>query len=362
MNLTRYLDREVARDELSIHPQSWYDDRDIRLLPGVEATSLDLGGRTVTCSGGTTLPYHKLLLAAGAEPARPAIAGADRDGATVFRTIRDADYLRESCGPGVPVIVIGGGVLGLETAAAMARHGAGVTVLENHGWLMSRQLNAAGGELLAEHLARLGIALRTNAQAREILGEQRVRAVQLADGEVIDAEVVVLAAGVRPSVSLAEAAGLEVRRGIVVDDRLATSHPDVFAAGDVAEHRGVTYGLWSPAQFQGNIAGRNLAGVGAEFGGIPAATTLKVVGLAVFSVGRFQPADAADRTIEERGDGTYRLFLFRDGRLKGAILAGDARAAAAVEKAAAEGADYSALLAKHPTAGQVVESLHDQSS
>ena len=358
LNLTRYLNGEIDRDDLPIHPQSWYDEHNIRLLLGAEALTLELPDRNVACSGGETLPYHKLLLTTGAQPFVPPITGADRDGVTTFRTLDDADFLLKACTPGKKCVVIGGGVLGLETAAALVRRGAEVTLLEGHGWLMPRQLNEAAGELLAEHAAELGITLRKNAQTHEILGDRQARAVQLADGDELDAELVVIASGIRANTSLARTAGFEVHRGIAVDNSLATSHPDVYAAGDVAELHGVGYGLWNPAQLQGNIAGMNMAGLGAEFGGIPQATTLKVVGLDVFSVGEFSPPDAGYNAVSQRIDGRYYQFVFRDGRLAGAILAGDTRAAADVQKAVEENADFSGLLARNPTAGDVAEVFH----
>lgn len=364
LNLTRYVAGEIGREDLPIHPQDWYDKQNIRLRLGAEASAVDLDARRVTCSGGsspTVLPYNKLLLAAGAHAFVPPFPGADRPGVTTLRTVDDAQRIVDSCRSGTQCVCIGGGVLGVETAAGLARRGADVTLLEGHAWLMPRQLDQTAAELLAERIAGLGVTLRTNARTQEILGDPEARAVQLEDGQRIAAELVVIATGIRSNTHLARAAGLEVHRAVVVNNSLATSHPDVFAAGDAAEHRGVTYGLWAPAQYQGNIAGMNLAGQGVEFGGIPRATTLKVVGLDVFSVGQFALDDASFGAVRQRADGRYRLFVHRDGRLVGAILAGDTHMAATVEKAVNDSVDVSALLGKQATADQMLEFLGQRS-
>lgn len=362
LNLTRYLAGEIGRDELPIHPESWYEENSIRLMLGVEAEAIDLQARTVTCRGSNPLHYNKLLLAAGAHPFVPAIGGAEREGVSTVRTVEDADFIIDSCKPGAKCVCIGGGVLGIETAAGLARRGADVTLLEGHGWLMPRQLNRAAGELLAEHVRGLGVTLRSNARTSEILGDGKVSAVRLEDGDELPADLVVIATGIRSNSFLARTAGLEVNRGIVVDDYLTTSNPDVLAVGDVAEHRGVIYGLWGPAQYQGSIAGMNLAGIAAQFGGLAKATTLKVVGLDVVSVGQFNLEDASYRAVEHRGEGRYSLLVACDGHLVGAILAGDTQAAAVVQKGVDDGVDLSGLLDKHPSPADVIDYLRERSS
>ena len=238
-------------------------------------------------------------LAAGANPFIPPIPGSDREGVTSLRTVQDADYLLGACEAGARCVCIGGGILGLETAGALARRGAKVTLLEGHGWLLPRQLNQRAGEILGDHVCRIGITLRNKAVTREILGDGRVHGVLLEDGSTIPADLVVIATGIRANSSLAQQAGLEVKHGVVVNNHLTTSHPDVLAAGDVAEHKGVVYGLWTASQAQGTIAGRNLAGASAEFGGLPRSNTLKVLGLDMFSIGQIMPEDASFQVIDQ---------------------------------------------------------------
>ncbi|MGO8691701.1 MAG: FAD-dependent oxidoreductase [Thermoguttaceae bacterium] len=356
LNLTRYLAGQLDPRALPIHPASWYQARRIRVLLGTEAAALDLQGHVVELQGGEKLPFDKLLLAAGAQPFIPPLAGTELAGVTTLRTVEDARAILAAARAGTRCVCIGGGLLGLETAAALARHGANVTLLESHDWLLPRQTNRRAGEILNRYVATAGITLRTKAATQAIVGDRRAEGVLLQQGERIPADLVVIATGIRSNSQLAAQAGLAVNRGVVVNDLLTASHPDVFAAGDVAEHRGQVYGIWGPAQYQGNIAGLNMAGRGVEFGGLPPSNTLKVLGLDLFSIGPIE-AEAGWQVIDEEGDERYFRFVFRDSRLVGAILLGDARLTAVVQKAVEGQREYSALLAHGPTAAQVAEAL-----
>jgi len=247
--------------------------------------------------------------------------------------------------------------LGLEAAAALAGRGVDVTLLEAHGWLLPRQLNQRAGEVLAEQVVARGITLRSRARTREIVGHPRVGGVRLEDGETIPADLVIVATGIRPNSYLARRAGLAVDRGVVVDDTLATSRPHVFAAGDVAEHRGVVYGIWGPSQHQGSIAGLNMVGVRTEFGGIPRSNALKVLGVDLYSIGQVAAEDGSFHPIDHERDGRYGRFVFHDNRLVGAILLGDTSLTARVKSAIEGREDFSALLRKHPDGGQLVDHL-----
>jgi nitrite reductase (NADH) large subunit len=218
-------------------------------------------------------------------------------------------------------------------------------------------LHQRAGEILNKYVVATGIKLRTKAMTREIVGNGRMRGVLLEDGSVVPAELVVIATGIRSNSHLARRAGLEVNQGVVVDNLLATSHPDVFAAGDVAEHHGQVYGIWGPSQYQGNIAGMNMAGGCVEFGGIPRSNTLKVLGMDLFSIGQINAEDASFQTFDHEADGRCFRFVFRDNRLVGAVLLGDTKLTATVKQAVESGADFSALLAKCQTASEVIEAL-----
>ena len=335
-----------------MHPESWYEDRGVQLLRGAEVVSLRPAEQVVELRGGRRVPYDRLLLAAGAHPFLPPFPGASREGVTALRTVADADQILDSAGSGAKCVCIGGGILGLETAAALAGRGVDVTFLEGHGWLLPRQLNQRAGEVLAEQVLARGIKLQSQARTREIVGDERVRGVLLEDGEMIPADLVVIATGIRPNSYLARLAGLAVDRGVVVDDTLETSHPNVFAAGDVAEHRGVIYGIWGPSQHQGSIAGLNMVGIRTEFGGIPRSNTLKVLGVDLFSIGRITAEDGSFDAIDHERDGRYSRFVFHDNHLVGAILLGDTTLTARVKSAIERREDFSGELRKGPNGEQ----------
>jgi nitrite reductase (NADH) large subunit len=357
LNLTRYLAGEVAEDDLPIHPEGWYADQDVDLLLGAEVAGLRLDDHEVDLRDGRRLAFDRLVLTAGAHPFVPPIAGAQRDGVTSLRTVEDARRILALPLETIRAVVIGGGLLGLEAAAALAHRGADVTLLEGHEWLMPRQLSRRAGERLREHVQTVGVTVRLQARADELLGDQRVAEIRLEDETTLPADLVVVATGVRPNSYLARRAGLDVHHGVVVDNRLAASHPDVLAAGDVAEHDGVLYGSWHAAQYQGNIAGMNAAGEGVVFGGIPRSNTLKVLGVDVTSIGRFEPEDGSYRVVEDETDAAYRRFVFHDGRMVGAVLLGDAALATAAKKAIEGEVDVSALLTGRLTAEDVAAHL-----
>lgn len=360
LNLSRYLAGEIEADALPIHPEAWYEEHKVRLLRGVEAKSVRPADHTVSFSDGSTESYEKLVLATGAHPFIPPISGVNKDGVSAFRSRAHAEALIEAGQSGAKVVVIGGGILGLETAGALVRRGADVTLLEGHERLMPRQLNSDAGALLERHVEGVGIHLRKNAKTTEIVGTERAEAVLLEDGDRIEADLVVVTTGVRPNTCLARAAKLEVNKGVVVDSRLVTSDADILAVGDVAEHQGVLYGLWEPARYQGVIAGMNLAGQDAEFGGLPRANTLKVLGVSLFSIGMIEPPDGSYRVYSDTSDGHYKWFMFHDNRLVGAILLGDARLTAACTKAVKEGTDCSVALGKDTDATAIASYLARQ--
>ncbi len=357
LNLTRYMAGEVEEDALPVHEKAWYDEHDISLELGVEANEINPEAHTLAISGKGEIAYDKLVLACGAHPFVPPIAGADKPGVFAVRTRADADALLAKIKPGVNCVCIGGGILGLETAGALARRGASVTVLEGFDYLLPRQLTAAGARVLERHVVDLGIAVRTGANTSKITGENEVETVMLESGDTLPADVVTITTGVRANTHLARRAGLQVNNGIVVDSRLATSHPDIYAAGDVAEWGGMVYGLWEPAHYQGVIAGKNAAGDAVEFGGLPRMNTLKVLGIHLFSIGMITPEDGSYVEIAAEKENAYYRFLFHDNKIAGAILIGDTKAAAAVAKAIKERVDLASVLDAHPTAEEIAASF-----
>lgn len=323
LNLTRYLAGEIAATDLPIHPSAWYIEERIAVLTGSEVTAIDRQARTITVRDGARYSYDRLILAMGAHPSVPPLAGMHRRNVVTLRTRRDADAILAQCNEALQCVVIGGGVLGLETAAALARRRVKVTLVEGFDWLLPRQLNPAAAAYLARAAGQLGIEVICGGRIKELDGDERVRSVLLESGETLAAELVIVAAGVRCNSYLARLAGLTVKGGVVVDHSLRTSDPAIFAAGDLAEHQGVLYGTWAPAQFQGTIAGGNAAGGDISFVGVPRSNSLKVLGVELFSIGQIHPEDASYQSVEDGTPTTYRLLVLRDCRLVGAILVGE---------------------------------------
>jgi nitrite reductase (NADH) large subunit len=357
LNLTRYLAGEIPETDLPIHDANWFSDRNIDLRLGTDAAEIRLEEQNIRLRSDTTIPYDKLIVSMGAHPFTPPIPGAAREGVISVRTIRDARWILEFLQPGMRCVVIGGGLLGLETAGALAAQKANVTLLESYDWLMPRQLNQQAGEILKSHVEQLGVIVRNNVRVQELPGDERVAGVQLDDGETIPADMVVLATGIRPNSHLARRVGLVVNKGIVVDNQLTSSHPRVYATGDVAEHQGVLYGNWAASQFQGSIAGMNAAGATAHFGGIPRSNTLKVLGLDLLSIGQFEPEDGSFQVIEDRLESGYYRFVFRDEHLVGSVLVGDTSLSGTIKSNLEARTDFSDVLIEGLSAGALADKL-----
>jgi nitrite reductase (NADH) large subunit len=272
--LSSVLAGEIASQELELQPAAWWRDRGVTLSYGRAATSIDLQSRRAVLAGGRLVPFSKLVFATGSQPLRLNIPGADLPGVHTFRDSRDVDLLLRLAAAQKRVVVIGGGLLGLEAAYGLARAGAPVTLVHLMDRLMERQLDAPAATLLKRLVEAKGIDVRLNASTRAIFGEDRVQGIELADGTHIAADAVIFAAGILPNAGLARSAGISVNRGIVVDDQLATSVAGVFALGECAEHRGICYGLVEPAYEQARVLAKHLAGRCAAYPGSVLSTNL----------------------------------------------------------------------------------------
>jgi nitrite reductase (NADH) large subunit len=322
--LSSVLAGETASHDIELRPAQWWRDRGVTLKYGCIATEIDVGRRELKIANEESIAFSKLVLATGSTPLRLSLPGADLAGAQTFRDSRDVDLLLTLAAQKKRVVVVGGGLLGLEAAYGLAKAGAPVTLLHLMDRLMERQLDAPAAELLKTLVERKGIEILLNASTARIHGETRVEGVELSDGRRIDADAVIFAAGIRPNVALASDAGIPVNRGIVVDDRLQTGAPDIFALGECAEHRGVCYGLVEPAYEQARVLARHLAGGSASYAGSVVATNLKVSGVSVFSAGDFTSAEGSEAIVlsDARG-GAYKKLVISGGRLTGAVLVGD---------------------------------------
>lgn len=326
------LTGQRSEDDLILNSRAWYDAHNIVLHSGDPVLSIDPALRTVTSVSGVKASYDRLLLATGSRPLIPSIPGLYLDGVCAFRDLLDVDTMITAAATHQHAVVIGGGVLGLEAAWGLKQLGMDVAVVHLTPTLMERQLDEAAGLLLQNDLARRGIAFFTNSEAEELLGDDfdrtsRVAGVRLADGRKIPADLVVLAIGTRPEIDLALAAGLDVNRGIVVHDNLATSDPDIFAVGECAEHRGLCVGMVAPIWDMARVCAHHLAG-GGTMAYAPQAieTRLKIRGVDVYSAGVVNASEHEEEILlRDAGTNAYRKLVMRDGRVVGAVLYGDVR-------------------------------------
>ncbi|MEM8952212.1 MAG: FAD-dependent oxidoreductase [Pseudomonadota bacterium] len=295
----------------------------ILFFQGQQVKSISPATKRIMLADCSTIGYDKLVLATGSAPIRLPLPGVDRDGVHTFRDLSDVDALSRIEGR---AIVIGGGLLGLEAAHGLASRGLDVTVVHLMPWLMERQLDREAGGLLKRELESHGVAFALEAESEAIIGGERVEGLKLKSGEVMPCDHLIMAVGIRPEKTLADAAGLKVGRGVRVNDQLITSDENVFAIGECAEHQGVTYGLVWPVNEQADVLAAHLAGDDhAAYCGSAVFTSLKISGVQLFSAGDFADEVEGDRiTFRDHERGIYKKLVIRDDRLVGAVLLGDA--------------------------------------
>ncbi|TWH14949.1 MULTISPECIES: nitrite reductase large subunit NirB [Pseudoxanthomonas] len=325
--LSPVLAGEQDFDDIVLNPLSWYADNGITLHLGKEVTRIDRVRRRVVAADGTEAEYDRLLLATGSVPFILPIPGKDLKGVIGYRDIHDTRTMIETAKVKRNAVVIGGGLLGLEAANGLRQRGMEVTVVHLAGWLLERQLDPVAGALLEKSLRERGLEFRLNTSTTEIVGNEagEVAAVRFSDGGEVAADLVVMAAGIRPNTALAQAAGIHCNRGIVVNDTLQTYDPRVYAVGECAAHRGIAYGLVAPLFEQAKICANHLAtfGIGI-YKGSAVSTKLKVTGIDLFSAGDFMGGEGTEEIVlSDPAAGLYRKLVIRDDRLVGACLYGD---------------------------------------
>jgi nitrite reductase (NADH) large subunit len=322
--LSSVLAGDTASHEIELKPADWWRDRGVTLKYGCAVTEIDVGRRELKIANEESIAFSKLVLATGSTPLRLNVPGAELEGVNTFRDSRDVDLLLTLAASKKRVVVVGGGLLGLEAAYGLAKAGAPVTLVHLMDRLMERQLDAPAAALLKSLVEAKGIEIVLEANTARIVGERRVAGVELSDGRRIDADAVIFAAGIRPNIALARDAGITVNRGVIVDDQLQTGAGGIFALGECAEHRGICYGLVEPAYEQARVLAQHLAGRTAAYQGSVVATNLKVSGVSVFSAGDFLGAETSESIVlSDVRRGTYKKLVIADGMLAGAVLVGD---------------------------------------
>lgn len=313
--------------DIHLTDPGWYDGNDVDVRPGVTVTGIDRAARTVTSGDGTVTPYGTLVLATGSVPVVPPLPGLDVEGVVVFRTLDDCRAILRHAEDARSAVVVGGGLLGLEAARGLAGRGLPVTVVHRPAHLMDRQLDPEAGGVLRRVLGDLGVGTVLGARvAAAHSADGHVTGVELDDGTVLPADLVVLACGVRPETGLAAAAGLTVDRGVLVDDRLrSVDDPHVHAIGECAQHQGMVYGLVAPAWEQARVVADVLTGRDAHYGGSRLVTRLKAAGIELAAMGETGLGDDDAEVVRfaDPARGTYKKVVIRDDRLVGAILLGE---------------------------------------
>ena len=329
-------------EEITTKSRAWYTDRGVTYHSDTVVEKLDPPTRTLFTTDGQAIPYDVAVIATGSAPFIPPLDnltksdGCPKEGAFVFRTVDDCQRIRAYARPASSAVVLGGGLLGLEAAKSLSDLGIHVTVVHLAEWLMNLQVDRLGGEFVRKAVEKLGIFVRTGVAATGFTGKEKVEGVVLKTGEVLPADLVVMAAGVRPRVTVAEASKIPVKRGIVVNDLMATASPGVFALGECAEHNGVVYGIVPPIWEQCEVLADVLTGANplARYRGSKLYTKLKVAGVDVASMGAIEPKQDTDEVLQvlEERRGIYRKLIVRDGKLVGAILVGEGDTAAALAR------------------------------
>ena len=345
MRLPEFISGDLTEDKLSGKKDQWYKDQGIDLKLQTRIQAADPEKRTVTSQSNREIRYDRLLVATGSRSFIPPIKGADKKGVFALRTIQDARDIVAWAKNIQKGVLIGGGLLGLEAGNALRKLGKSVTVVEFFPRLLPRQLDVAGGGRLQKIMEGMGFSFRLGAKTQEITGADRVSGVLLEGGERLQAEMVIVSAGVRPALELAKALSLDHDKGVKVDEQMKTNQPGVYAAGDVAEFKGMPYGIWTAATEQGQVAGTNMAGGKAFYKGTVMANTLKVVGIDLASAGNID----AENKLESKAltdERVYKKIVIENDQIAGCIMLGDTRGFAKITKMMSEKQNVSQIKEK----------------
>ncbi len=344
IRLPDYIAGDVEKEKLILHPPDWYRKRNVDVHLGEGVRAVDREKREAQITQGSTFPYDRLLLANGSHAFIPPIKGVDKAGAFALRTVDDAEQIRDYAQNAERVVLIGGGVLGLETGNGLRRLGRKVTVVEFFPRLLPRQMDVPGAELLQRQMESMGFRFYLGAKSQEVLGKGKVEGLRLEGGQTIPCDMVLISAGVRPNLDLANQLDLEIDKGVVVNDRLETQVPDVYAAGDLIQHRGAFYGIWPASEAQGQIAGINMAGVDARYEGTVMSNRLKVVGVDLVSSGDIDVDQKLEQVVaKDEARFLYRKLVLKDGAILGCILLGDISGSRQILQAMESKKDVNAL-------------------
>ncbi len=343
IRLNEFIAGDIDEDKLIAKKDAWYQEQRIDLRINTRITGLDAVAKRLTTETGEALAFDQLLLATGSHSFLPPIKGIDQQGVFSLRHIKDARAILAQAKNVEEVILIGGGLLGLEAGNALRKLGKKVTVVEFFPRLLPRQLDSRGAARLQELMEGMGFTFRLSAMTKTITGSHgRAEGIALEGGDTLPGQMVVISAGVRPNLELAKTGGLACDKGVKVNDRLETSASDIYAAGDVAEHQGVVSGIWPAAMQQGKVAGANMAGGAAAYQGATMSNILKVAGIDVAAAGNID-AEGRYESQVATSDTFYKKLVIENNRPIGCIMVGDTRNFNTITRYITEKRDISTL-------------------
>jgi nitrite reductase (NADH) large subunit len=340
IRLNEFIAGDIDEEGLVSKGRDWYEENDLRLFLETPVTGADRGAKTLISASGEAFPYDRLLLATGSHAFVPPIQGSDMKGVFTLRSAADARAIADYAAGVDEAVLIGGGLLGLEAGNALRRLGKKVTVVEFFPRLLPRQLDEQGAARLQGMMEEMGFSFELGAKTREVTGSEAADGVLLESGRTLGGSLVLISAGVRPNLDLARSLDLRTDKGVQVDESLRTSSPDIYAAGDVAEFRGMPYGIWPAAMEQGRISGINMAGGDLTYEGTTPSNVLKVVGIDLASAGEIDAEGERETRTLDTG-GVYKKLVFEDGRIIGCIMLGDTKGFNRVTRAIQDKEDVS---------------------
>ena len=343
LRLNEYISGDISEQDLIAKEEQWYKDKNIALRLTTRIVGTEPKKKVLITGNNQKLSYDCLLIATGSHSFVPPIKGSEKRGVFALRSIQDARDISTYAKDIEEAVLIGGGLLGLEAGNALLKLGKKVMVVEFFPRLLPRQLDVESAKRLQDIMEEMGFSFRLGAKTQVITGDDHVNGVLLEGGETLPAEMVIISAGVRPNIELAEPLGLDHDKGIKVDERLQTNQPDIYAAGDVAEFRGMPYGIWPAAMEQGKIAGANMAGGNNVYKGTTMVNTLKVVGIDLASAGNIDAENELEsRTITDKK--VYKKIVIENNQIIGCIMLGDTKGFNKITKAISESVDVSKIM------------------
>ncbi|MEW6409301.1 MAG: FAD-dependent oxidoreductase [Nitrospirota bacterium] len=344
IRLMEFLSGDIDEKGLMIRKDKWYEENKIEIILNTTVTDIDNEKKEVITFSGERIKYDRLLIATGGISFVPSIPGSDKNGVFTLRTLKDAIAIREYAKKANRVLLIGGGVLGLEVGNALRKAGSSITVVEFFPRLLPRQMDPDGAGILKAQMEKMGFKFYLGAKSKEITGDSKVETLILDDGRRIDCDMIIISAGVRPNAVLVQNLGLKVEKGLIVNDRMETELQDIYAAGDLIQHNGIFYGIWPAAEKQGEVAGINMAGGSTVYEGTIISNMLKVVGIDLVAAGDIDAEGKNESIVVKDSDNfIYKKIVIKDNSIIGTILYGDIKERAKIIKAIENKTDISGI-------------------